>query len=100
MRFPAFIVFSVFAAAAPVFALDKGHDRAATQQIFKQSDANGDRQLNKAEFRKFIDACASANIGRAPMVQRFGAYDTAFSRSDANKDGVVTLKELAALNGT
>jgi len=99
MRFLTIMTLSTLAAATPALALDKSADRAAAQTNFKQADGNKDRKLTKAEFRKLIDANAADNIGRAPMVKRFGAYDTAFARVDTNKDGIITLKELAALRG-
>lgn len=82
--------------AAPVAA--QQDIRAAVQENFKEADANEDSKLNKAEFRKFIDANADDNIGRgAAMVRQFNAYDTAFARIDANEDGFITGEELANL---
>lgn len=99
MRFLTLAVLAASIVAAPALALDKAADQKAAQQNFKQSDANGDGKLTKAEFRKFIDANAADDIGKASMVKRFGAYDTAFDRVDKNKDGVVTGAELAASQG-
>jgi len=66
------------------------------QENFRQSDKNGDGTLDRQEFRAFIDANADDDIGRAAMVRRFGAYDTAFERVDTNEDGNITRWELAA----
>lgn len=99
MRILVLSAFCVAVMATPALALDKGTDRAAARANFQQSDTSKDGKLNKAEFRKFIDANAADDIGRASMVKRFGAYDRAFSRVDANKDGTITPKELAASQG-
>ena len=99
MRLFTIVSLSALAIAAPAHALDKKAERAAARANFIQSDTSKDGKLNKAEFRKFIDANAKDGIGRASMVKSFGAYDTAFARVDANKDGVVTGKELAASQG-
>ncbi len=99
MRFLTITALSISLLAAPALALDKEADRRAAQQNFKQSDANSDGKLTKAEFRIFIDANAADDIGRASMVKRFGAYDTAFGRVDKNRDGIVTGQELAASQG-
>ena len=53
-----------------------------------------------------LGACASPlapraadAIGRASMIARFGRYDMAFGRADADGDGSVTRQELSALGG-
>jgi len=89
--------FSALAITAPALALNPAADRKAAQENYKQADANKDGKLSKSEFRKFIDANAKDKIGRASTIKRFGAYNTAFGRVDANKDGMVTPQELAAL---
>lgn len=99
MRSYILISLSALVMAAPAVALNASADRKMAQQNFKQADANKDGKLSKSEFRRFIDENAKDKIGRAPMVKRFGAYGTAFGRVDANKDGFVTPKELAALQG-
>jgi hypothetical protein len=57
---------------------------------------DGDERLSSSEFRKFIDENAKDNLGRAARVKRFGAYDKAFERLDANEDGFVTREEIAS----
>ena len=99
MRILTLISLSTAVIATPALALDKNAKRAAFQTNFKQADGNKDKQLTKSEFRKLIDANAADDLGKASMIKRFGAYDTAFARVDANKDGIVTLKELAAMRG-
>jgi len=99
LRILTFISLSTAVIATPALALDKNANRAAFQTNFKQADGNKDKKLTKAEFRKLIDANAADDLGRAPMIKRFGAYDTAFARVDSNKDDIITLQELAALRG-
>ncbi len=99
MRLSILVSFSALAMAVPALALNATADRKAAQQNFKLADVNNDGKLSKAEFRKFIDANAKDDIGRAAMVKRFGAYDIAFGRVDTNKDGIVTGEELAASQG-
>lgn len=85
------------AIAAPHAAIAQSNaERDAARVNFRQADANNDRVLSRREFRAFINANADDGIGRAPMVRRLGAYDTAFERVDRNGNGVVTPAELAA----
>ncbi|MEM9312777.1 MAG: EF-hand domain-containing protein [Pseudomonadota bacterium] len=74
----------------------QGPDKEAAAKNFKAADANEDRKLDKAEFRKFIDLNADDELGRAPMVKRFNMYDTAFGRLDTDKSGYVTADEVRA----
>lgn len=99
MRLSILVSISTLAMAAPALALNAAADSKATQENFKQADGNEDGQLTKSEFRRFINANAADDIGRASTIKRFGAYDRAFARVDANKDGLVTPKELAASQG-
>ena len=71
-------------------------EREAARANFRQADANGDRRLNRREFRAFINANAADGIGRAAMVRRLGVYDRAFDTVDRNGNGVVTPAEIAA----
>lgn len=80
------------ALATPVHAQD---NRTLARENFRIADVNKDGKLSKPEFRVFIDENAKDDIGRAPTVRRFGAYDTAFERLDANKDGFVARSEIA-----
>lgn len=64
---------------------------------FMQADANADGALNRGEFETLINLNADDDIGRASVVRRFGRYDTAFGRIDANADGFVTPEEMRAM---
>ena len=99
MRLSLPISFVALVMAVPALALNAAADRKAVQQNFKQADGNEDGHLTKSEFRRFIDANAADEIGRASMIKRFDAYDRAFARVDTNKDDIVTRKELAASRG-
>lgn len=67
---------------------------------FKQANASASGALTAAEFKAFIDLNAAAGIGRAAKIKSHGAYDKAFSKLDANKDGLVTWDEyLSAQSG-
>lgn len=96
MRFCRVFLLSILAVASPTFAqtADQDQQRIAREN-FKQADVNGDGKLSEPEFRRFIDENAKDNLGRAARVRRFGAYETAFGRLDANKDGFVTKDEIA-----
>ena len=53
--------------------------------------------LTRGEFEKLIQLNAQANIGQAAQIVRFGRYDMAFNRVDADRNGLVTPQELQAL---
>lgn len=93
MRISAFLLISMTAIilAAPAIAQD---NRSLVRENFQQTDANDDGKLSKSEFRVFINENAKDEIGRAATVKRFGAYDRAFARLDANEDGFVTRAEM------
>ena len=94
MRLPTSASICVLAAffATPALAQD---DRSLARANFEQADRNDDGKLSKSEFRVFIDENAKDNIGRAAMVKRYGAYNTAFEQLDGNKDGFVARSEIA-----
>ena len=96
MKISKIVAASALLVAAPVLANEEADDQAMARENFQQADADNDRKLTLAEFRKFIDANADDGLGRSGMVRRFGAYETAFKRVDKNADGVVTARELAA----
>lgn len=60
---------------------------------FASADASGSGTLDAAEFKTFIDLNAAAGIGRAATIKSRDAYGRAFSRIDANKDGLVSWDE-------
>ncbi len=70
--------------------------RAQARANFQAADANQDQVLDSNEFKTFINLNADDNLGRAGMIRRFGMYSRAFSTVDANADGVVSKKEIAA----
>lgn len=92
----AIVAASALLVAASASANEKTDDRAKARENFQQADVDSDGKLTRAEFRNFINANADDDIGRASTVRRFGAYDRAFGRLDANKDGEITTQELAA----
>ncbi|MEO1609989.1 MAG: hypothetical protein AAFR90_11765 [Pseudomonadota bacterium] len=79
-------------AAGPAFSSEA--DREQVKANFQSADANSDDQLDSSEFKTFIDLNADHGIGRASMVRRFGAYNTAFETADLNKDGFVIREEI------
>ncbi|MEP3420653.1 MAG: EF-hand domain-containing protein [Erythrobacter sp.] len=90
------IAVSALLMATPLLANEVADDQAKARENFQQADADNDGKLTPAEFREFINANADDGLGRAGMVRRFGAYDTAFERIDKNEDGLVTPVELSA----
>ncbi len=83
-----------FTAVGPAVADEA--EKAQARENFVAADANADQKLDATEFKTFINLNADFDIGRAATVRRFGAYETAFSKVDANGDGFVTAEELAA----
>lgn len=63
------------------------------QANFTTANASNTGALTLAEFTTFIDLNAAAQIGRAPKIKANSAYDRAFGRVDADKDGKVTWDE-------
>lgn len=93
MRFPLLASVLAIAVTSPALALNADAKRA---ENYQQADANGDRKLSKAEFKVFINANAADGLGNASKIKRFGAYNRAFKKLDANSDGFVTVPEMAA----
>jgi Ca2+-binding EF-hand superfamily protein len=69
--------------------------RLQIQTNFKTADVDRNDQLNLAEFKIFINLNADQNLGQAVSVRRFGIYNKAFKKVDANGDGIVTKHEIA-----
>ncbi len=63
------------------------------QANFKTANVSNTGALTPAEFKTFIDLNAAAQIGRAPKIKANNAYDKAFGKVDANKDGKVSWDE-------
>nr|WP_298925452.1 EF-hand domain-containing protein [uncultured Erythrobacter sp.] len=96
MKISRIVAASALLVATPAISDEVEDDRAKARENFQQADADSNRKLTRAEFRNFIDANADDDIGRAAMVRRFGAYEKAFERLDANNDGEINAQELAA----
>lgn len=99
-RYMAIFAATALAVAAPGASFADDAQQALAQENFLQADKNGDKALDRSEFRKLIDLNAKDGLGRADMVKRFRKYSMAFSRADANSDDLVTPDELAALAQT
>lgn len=69
--------------------------RLQVQTNFKTADVDNNDQLNLAEFKIFINLNADQNLGQAISVRRFGIYNKAFKKLDANGDGILTKHEIA-----
>lgn len=82
-------------AAASVAAAQDNREAAAAN--FAEADADADGSLTVDEFTRFIDLNAEDRLGNARRIQRAGRYTTAFERIDANKDGLASRSEIAAL---
>ncbi len=76
----------------PALSADTDQEKGAAN--FRLADTNSDNALSSEEFVAFIDLNAAANLGRAATIKKRRAYDTAFSRVDANGDSMVTPAEL------
>lgn len=74
-----------------------GANRQKVAENFKKADANGDGILTRGEFERLIQLNAQHNIGQAAQIVRFGRYDMAFNRVDADRNGLLTPQELQAL---
>lgn len=78
-------------AATPAFAYSD-----AEKGAFLKADANRNLKIERGEFNQLIDALAAAGFPKATRVKSWGIYGMAFSRTDANADGVITPSELEA----
>ncbi|UWQ95565.1 hypothetical protein K3728_18215 [Rhodobacteraceae bacterium M385] len=65
-------------------------------QFFLAADRNGDERLTLDEFRTFIRLMADAGAPMSVRIDRLSAFRVAFSRVDANGDGLATPEELRA----
>ncbi len=87
-------VLSLQATPSPAASDD---DRDQVRENFREADADGDGKLTEREFTTLIDLNARHGIGRAKLIASLGRYDMAFSRVDADANGIVTPEELSAL---
>ena len=68
----------------------------AEARAFIKADSNGDKQIDRKEFRVLIDEMAAIGAPKAVSVKKWGVYGMGFSRADANGDGVISIPELKA----
>ena len=68
----------------------------AEAKAFIKADKNGDKQIDRIEFRTLIDEMAAIGAPKAVSVKRWGVYGMGFSRADANGDGGISIPELKA----
>lgn len=77
--------------AVPVMAYTDAEAKA-----FHIADKNGDKQIDRREFRVLIDEMAAIGAEKAVSVKKWGVYGIGFKRADANGDGVISIPELKA----
>jgi Ca2+-binding EF-hand superfamily protein len=80
---------------SPVIAMAQDTNLGA--ENFQQADVNGDGMLAYTEFATFIDLNAADGLGRASTISARGLHARAFTRIDANGDGIVSPQELSAI---
>ena len=68
----------------------------AEAKAFIKADNNGDKRIDRREFRVLIDEMAAIGAQKAISVKRWGVYGMGFKRADANGDGVISIPELKA----
>jgi|TARA_B110000971_G_scaffold194584_1_gene208413 Ca2+-binding EF-hand superfamily protein len=68
-----------------------------SKEHFSIVDANTDGKLDFDEFNHFVDLEAEDNIGKSLNLRRFKwiLYKPVFWSMDSDKDGFLTLKEIA-----
>ncbi len=71
-------------------------DRQKLAENYIQADADGDKALTRSEFHNLLLLNAQDNIGKAGKILKFGRQDMAFTRIDADRNGLVTQQELQA----
>ena len=60
------------------------------------ADQNSDEKLSLEEFKIFVNLEAEDDIGKSRKLKRYKKYETGYTKMDANKDGALTLEEIAA----
>jgi hypothetical protein len=99
---PAVIIATVvFSIAAPGLSAAAEPSPAQREQVkanYMRADVNGDRMLEESEFIKFVNLNADSGIGRFGMIRRFGLHSRAFSRIDADRNGLIEPEELAEMS--
>ena len=67
-----------------------------SMEHFPMADQNSDEKLSLEEFKIFVNLEAEDDIGKSRNLKRFKMYKTGYSQMDGNKDGALTLEEIAA----
>ncbi|MEO1700558.1 MAG: hypothetical protein AAFR71_00780 [Pseudomonadota bacterium] len=92
------LIFAPLVAASLIVTLPAAAQNAElAAENYRQADNDGDGVLVYAEFATFIDLNAADGLGNAARVSSRGMHARAFTRVDADGDGVVTPQELQAL---
>jgi EF hand len=86
--------FALMFLAIGIFTCPAGANSDAEVKAFIKADTNGDKQIDRAEFRTLIDEMAAIGAPKAVSVKKWGVYVMGFSRADANGDGVISIPEL------
>ena len=81
----------LFALALPAHAYSDAEAKA-----FIKADRNGDKKIDRNEFRVLIDEMAAIGAPKAISVKRWGVYGMGFRKADANGDGMISIPELKA----
>ncbi len=68
----------------------------AEAAAFRRADKNGDKLIDRKEFRVLINEMAAIGAEKAISVKKWGVYGMGFRRADANGDGVISIPELKA----
>ena len=68
----------------------------AEAAAFRKADKNGDKLIDRKEFRVLIDEMAAIGAEKAISVKKWGVFGLGFRRADANGDGVISIPELKA----
>ena len=79
---PSTISLATLLVLSPVAAEEGNREQARVN--FEKADVNKDMKLDRTEFKAFIDLYAQLGLGRASQIRRFGAYDKAFAKIDAD----------------
>jgi ABC-type Fe3+-citrate transport system substrate-binding protein len=85
------LVTAAVVAATPCLAYSDAEAKA-----FHIADKNGDKQIDRREFRVLINEMAAIGAEKAISVKKWGVYGIGFKRADANGDGVISIPELKA----
>ena len=90
------LIATAFSTAAGAQSLTNAEKQAMLENMLK-ADSNNDGMISRSEFEVLMQMNADDGLGAAGLVVRTGAYDKAFSKVDANGDGVLTKEEAQAM---